>query len=164
MDTGSWLFRIVNAYTRKSAQCPCFRRLNTRYPPINQDRSSGRRRRCAPPSSPPREPSDTVWHPVYSHSTHVYGTPGAREEGLSLSRNLSGDRVCRATCCGDDDVSARTDRTSTASLRHTAPEHRRARARAASCRGNSTPVDSRSTLTIPACLDLTYERSMVPER
>lgn len=65
---------------RENPQCPCFRRLNTRYPPINQDRSSDRRRRGAPLSSLPREPSDIVWHPVYSHSTHVRGTPGVHGE------------------------------------------------------------------------------------
>jgi len=38
----------------ENPQCPCFRRLNTLYPSINQDRSSGRHRRCGTTIAPSR--------------------------------------------------------------------------------------------------------------
>jgi len=112
----------------ENPQCPCFRCLNTLYPSINQDRSSGRHRRCGTTIAPSRRVASgrlrvnrPTWYstpypplPVHSHSIYVHGTPhsgwySAREEGLSslstprgIPREIVG--VCRATCCGDDDV------------------------------------------------------------
>lgn len=89
--------------------------------PINQDRSSV--------ESPPtwcttivacaRIERHGMAPRVFAFNTRARHSRCTVQRGAhSPSRNPSGDRVCRATCCGDDDVSARTGRTSAASLCH----------------------------------------------